>query len=318
MNAWIMTVLGPTPPEDLGITDGHNHLWIEPVAGADPGAPVLTDKAAIQQELEAYRAAGGGTIVDCQPGGCGRNGRVLAELSQATGVHIVACTGFHLRRYYPPRAPLWEMTAEAASEYFLGELSHSLYETHDDAAPVRAGFLKIAGEASLAQTPRHLLEAAAAACRATGCAIETHTERGTAVEDFLQFFLDQQVDPTRLVFCHVDKRPDFGFHQAIAQTGAMLEYDTFYRPKYAPETAVWPLLAQLIAAGLAGQIVLATDMADSAMWQTMGGQPGLTAFMTQIRARLARMDLPETTIADLMGGNIARRLAIPPKKESNP
>ncbi|MCA9875587.1 MAG: hypothetical protein KC441_18075 [Anaerolineales bacterium] len=317
MDELVTTVLGPLAPEALGITDGHNHLWIEPVASADPEAPVLNDEAAIRQELQQYRAAGGGTIVDCQPGGCGRNGRYLAQLSHDSGVHVVACTGFHLRRYYPPHPMLWQMTAEAASDLFVGELLESLYETQDTVTPVRAGFLKIAGEASFEQTPRHLLEAAAAACRATGCAIEMHTEKGLAVEAFLEFFLAQQVDPQRLVFCHVDKRPDFGFHEAIAQTGAMLEYDTFYRTKYDPETAVWPLLEKMIAAGLETQIVLATDMAYSHMWQTMGGQPGLAAFVTQIRSRLAKMELAAATVNNLTGGNIARRLAVPHKKESH-
>jgi len=310
MNRTITTVLGPVAPEELGITDAHSHVWIEPVVGATPDAPVLNDEGPIVQELIRYRAAGGGAIVDCQPGGCGRNGRILPTLSRASGVHLIACTGFHRRLYYPPDPPLWQMSAAAAAELFIAELTDALRETKDTAEPVRAGFIKIAGEASLDATPRHLLEAAAAACRATGCAIEMHTEKGTAVEAFLQFFLDQGVAPQRLVFCHVDKRPDFAFHQAIAQSGAMLEYDTFFRPKYNPEQTVWPLLEKMIAAGLEGQIALATDMADSAMWSTFGGQPGMAAFITQIQARLVGWGLAAATIQALTGGNIAHRLGL--------
>jgi 5-phospho-D-xylono-1,4-lactonase len=312
MSAIIQTVLGPIAPEALGVTDGHSHLWIEPMADADPTAPVLTDESAIIAELAAYRQAGGGAVVDCQPGGCGRNGRYLPTLSRASGVHIVACTGFHLRRYYPPDAPLWQMDAEMAAAYFSSELRDGLRETRELDEPVRAGFLKIAGEESLAKTPRHLLEAAAIASKATGCAIEMHTERGTAVADFLKFFIDRGVAPERLIFCHVDKRPDFAFHQAIAQTGAMLEYDTFFRPKYQPEQTVWPLLEKMVAAGLGGQIVLATDMADSGMWAAFGGQPGMAAFITQIIARLGTMGVPVEIIQALTGSNIAHRLAFSP------
>ncbi|MGB5058867.1 MAG: hypothetical protein WBO48_09240, partial [Candidatus Promineifilaceae bacterium] len=68
MDGLVTTVLGPVAPEALGTTDGHNHLWIEPTAGTDPAAPVLNDESAIRQELMAYRAAGGGAMVDCQPG----------------------------------------------------------------------------------------------------------------------------------------------------------------------------------------------------------------------------------------------------------
>jgi 5-phospho-D-xylono-1,4-lactonase len=277
--------------------------------------PVLNNEAAITQELIQYRAAGGGAIVDCQPGGCGRNGRYLRSLAQNSQVHLIACTGFHRRIYYPSETPLWQMSAETAAELFVNELTVALVETSTDPQPVKAGFIKIAGEASLAETPRHLLEAAAAACLATDCAIEMHTEKGAAVEDFLQFFLDQGVSPGRLVFCHVDKRPDFSFHQEIAQSGAMLEYDTFYRPKYQPEQTVWPLLVQMVKAGLGAQIALATDMADSGMWQMLGGQPGLTAFITSIKNRLQQLEFERTIINQLMGGNIAKRLAVSPKKE---
>jgi phosphotriesterase-related protein len=317
MNGQVMTVLGLVVPEALGIIDAHSHVWIEPVPGAASDAPVLNDEAAITQELIAYREAGGGAIVDCQPGGCGRNGRYLRQLAQNSGVHLIACTGFHRRIYYPPDASLWQMSAEAAADQFITELTVSLAETRADPQPVRAGFIKIAGEATMPETPRHLLEAAAAACLANGCAIEVHTEKGAAVEDFLQFFCDQGVSSERLVFCHVDKRPDYAFHRDIAQTGAMLEYDTFYRPKYRPEQNVWPLLAQMVEAGLAGQITLATDMADSGMWQMLGGKPGLTAFMTQIKIRLQDMGLETAIINQLMGENIARRLAIPTFENQN-
>ena len=318
MDGFVTTVLGPVAPSDLGIVDAHSHVWIEPVPGAAPDAPVLHDEAAITQELIQYWAAGGGAIVDCQPGGCGRNGRILHSIAQNSQVHLIACTGFHRRIYYPPDAPLLQMSAEAAADLFVAELTASLAETAVDEHPVRAGFIKIAGEATLAQTTRHLLEAAAVACRATGCAIEMHTEKGAAVEDLLQFFVDHDIAPQRLVFCHVDKRPDFGFHQAIAQSGTMLEYDTFFRPKYNPEQYVWPLLEKMVQAGLAGQIALATDMADSSMWQQLGGQPGMAAFLTQIQPRLVQLGLDINAINQLMGGNIAKRLAVLSQKEERP
>src|SRR5512133_2560801 len=91
----VLSVTGPVDPVRLGVTDAHNHLWIDPVAGSAPGSPVLNNPAAILEELRAYRAAGGGAIVDCQPGGCGRNGAALFELSRDSGVTVVACTGFH-------------------------------------------------------------------------------------------------------------------------------------------------------------------------------------------------------------------------------
>src|SRR5690606_13298892 len=93
----VMTVLGPVPAAALGVVDAHSHLYIAPVPGGAADAPVLVDEAGVGRELVSFRAAGGGTIVDCQPGGCGRDGRVLRRLSESSGVHVVAATGFHRR-----------------------------------------------------------------------------------------------------------------------------------------------------------------------------------------------------------------------------
>ena len=306
----VMTVLGPVSPEALGVVDAHSHLHIGVVAGGAADAPVLVDEAGIGRELAAFRAAGGGAIVDCQPGGCGRDGRALRRLSEQTGVHVVASTGFHRRRYYPPDAPLFALSAEAAADLFRDEIANGLVETRDDGrSPVAfPGVIKIAAEASLEASPLALFEAAAAVARETGYAVEMHTERGAAVESLLAFFVARNLSPERLVFCHVDNRPDFGLHRELAQAGVLLEYDTFFRPKYEPERHVWPLIRQMAGAGLTDHVALATDMAEPGLWAELGGAPGLTGFFTIIKEGLTRMDLPPATVDGLLGGNIARRI----------
>lgn len=311
----VMTVLGPVSSGMLGVVDAHSHLYIAPPAGGAADAPVLTDEAGVGRELAAFRAAGGGAIVDCQPGGCGRDGRVLRRLSQQSGVHVVASTGFHRRRYYPPDAPLFGMSAGAAADVFRDEIGNGLVETRvaDGRRPSAVAFpglIKIAAEASLSASPLDLFEAAAAVARETGYAIEMHTERGAAVMEFLAFFAARGLSPRRLVFCHVDKRPDFGLHRELAQAGVLLEYDTFFRSKYEPERYVWPLIRQMADAGLADHVALATDMADPGLWAELGGAPGLLGFFTIIKEGLTRMSLPSATIDGLLGGNIAARLAV--------
>ena len=149
--------MGRLTPAILGVTDAHQHVWIAPVTGGPAGAPLLCDRDVIAAGLTAYRAAGGGGLLDCQPGGCGRDGRELAELSRLTGVPIVACTGFHLARYYPPDFWLWRATAEVARDTFVAEIVDGLVETRDTDQPVRAGFIKIAIPADPARAPRRTL-----------------------------------------------------------------------------------------------------------------------------------------------------------------
>jgi phosphotriesterase-related protein len=310
----VMTVFGQVVPEELGVTDAHSHGWIEHVPGADLEALIHDDEDGICRDLAAYRDLGGQSIIDCQPGLCGRNGNKLRSISQGSGVHIVACTGFHLQRYYPARTELFAMTAGKAAQFFLNEIREGLVESLTDDAPVDApvypGFIKIAAEATLAASPMALFEAAAEVSRQTGLAIEMHTEQGAAVEYFLDFFSRQGLAPERLVFCHVDKRPDFGLHRELASAGVMLEYDTFVRPKYEPETKAWPLLQEMIASGLSDQVALATDLALTNQWSYAGGSPGPAAFLSVVRDRLIDTGIESEVVTRLTGRNIADRLAI--------
>jgi phosphotriesterase-related protein len=304
-----MTVTGLIPCEQIGVCDAHNHVWIDGFEGADPANPVLDQFDHIREELAEYKKAGGNAILDCQPGGCGRDGRRLRELSESSGVNIIACTGFHRRKYYPQNTALWRLSSHSAADLFIKELTSSLEETADAAHPIKAGFLKVSLEGSWDDCPLPFLVAAAEAASKTGCMIEIHTEKGALSFEIVEFFSGRGVPVDRLVICHIDKRPDFGLHAELAAAGVLLEYDTFFRPKYEPETRLWPLIDRMVAAGLGGSVSLATDMAEKEMYQSIGGGPGLASLPRTIIPRLRERGIPEPDITRLTGGNIVRRLA---------
>ena len=159
----VITVQGPLPYEYLGITDAHNHMWIEPVPGADPSAPILNQFDLILKELVEYREKGGETLLDCQPEGCGRDGNQLLALSIASKVNLIACTGFHRKKYYPQNYWLWRARAQKICDFLCSELEQGLFETLETPSPVRAGFIKIALESTWADCPHAALEGAASA-----------------------------------------------------------------------------------------------------------------------------------------------------------
>lgn len=304
-----MTVTGLISHEHLGITDAHNHLWIAPVPGSSPDNPRLDQFDVVLGELIEYARQGGEAILDCQPGGCGRDGNKLRELSEASNVKVIACTGFHRKKYYPPGYWLWEASAEKVCDALRSELELGLVETLELTSPVRAGFIKIALEASWADCPEALLEGAAAAAQATQATLEIHTEQGALSERACIYFTSMGVSPTQLVFCHMDKRPDLALHQALASFGALLEYDSFYRPKYDPEGNLWPLLEKMVSSGYSDRIALATDMADATLYHSTNGGPGLASLPGELNQRLKSRGIPESARKQLLGENIARRLA---------
>ncbi len=306
----LRTVLGEVPVETVTLADGHAHAWIKPPPGVmDDSAPVLDDYDTITAELEDFRAAGGIALIDCQPGGCGRDARMLANLSEVTGVQITATTGFHLKRYYPLESWLWTATEQQAAAYFIEELTAGVSES---SRTVRATTIKIGYDGLIEGQMRALMEAAAAAAQQTGAAILIHTEQGKNVEELVPFFADRAIPATRLYLCHMDKRPDTGLHHDLARAGVLLGYDTFLRPKYNPNENVWPLLKTMLQAGFGDSIALGLDLAHPRMWAHQGGEWGLLALPKLIIPRLQSDGVDAATITRLTGQNVVRRLVWQP------
>jgi predicted metal-dependent phosphotriesterase family hydrolase len=115
----VVTVTGDISPEELDVCDAHTHVWIDAVECAAEDAPVLNNREEILTDLVEFKEAGGDALTDCQPGGCGRNGNRLIDLAQASGVIIIACTGFHRTRYYPNDYWIWKAEAGKITDYFI-------------------------------------------------------------------------------------------------------------------------------------------------------------------------------------------------------
>lgn len=301
----LQTVTGLIPVETVKLADAHEHAWIQPPPGVDGDIPILTDYDSIMLELDDFREAGGTTFIDCQPGGCGRDARMLIKLSEATGLNITAVTGFHLRRYYPLKSWLWSASETQAADFFMEELQGGMNET---GGQVPATCIKVGYEGFIDGQVRALMEAAAEVARLTGVAILFHTEQGKNVEALLPFFAERDVPPNRLYMCHVDKRPDAGLHRELAQAGVLLGYDTFLRRQYLPEQHLWPLLKEMVQDGYGQHIALGLDAAYPNMWAHMGGEWGLLALPQLILPRLSQEGIDEATIAGLTGQNVARFL----------
>ena len=93
----IRTVLGPITPEQLGICMVHEHLIVDawkmwPVPNY---SLIIDDVGLVTEEVQAYRTAGGTSIVDVTNIGLGRDPQALQRISEATGVQIVMGCGWY-------------------------------------------------------------------------------------------------------------------------------------------------------------------------------------------------------------------------------
>ncbi len=283
MSPFVRTVLGDVDPAALSGCDAHEHAWIGPSYAADRYPDFRIDQVdPVVAELRSLRAAGIDWLIDCMPGGAGRDVSSLAKVSQASGVAIVAATGVHLARYYPPEDPLLAESAAGLAGRFVREI-----ENGADGVAIRCGVIKVAGgKDALSAFERRVFAAAGEAHRVTGCPIITHTENGSAATEQVDLLLTQgRCDPSRVTLSHVDRVIDPDYHRALLARGVTLEYDGHFRWKDRSPNPTIELIAALLPE-YPGQIVVGMDAARPAYWHSFSGRPGLAWLATTLRERL--------------------------------
>lgn len=287
--AGIRSVTGWVDGADLGYTLVHEHI-----AASSPG--ILQSwsslfggrerlvSAAVAALLDA-KAIGVSTIVDCTTFDAGRDPVLMAEVSRASGVTIIACTGLWL----DPSVTLRARTVTQLADWFTADLTAGI-----DGTTSTAGVIKVATEGSLSGMDTKILEAAAIAGTATNAPIITHTSAlnrsGEAQADFLE---DHGVDPGRVAIGHSDDSHDVDYLTGLAARGYWISMDRLPHgrlPEYGGQTVQdrADMVVHLIEAGYADRILLSHDdplwaglMTDENMVQHQEANPDLLTFISK-------------------------------------
>ncbi|RVE68593.1 hypothetical protein OJAV_G00092930 [Oryzias javanicus] len=227
----VQTVLGPLDPEQLGRTMTHEHLtmtfeccYCPPAAGAEaePEKPfqmqhmhwlrqnpyscrenllLQQETGAVREELLAYRRNGGGTIVENTTTGIDRDLPTLRQLSEDTGVHVVAGAGFYVDATHSEATR--NMSVEKLTDVIVSEVLHGA-----DGTDIRCGVIGEIGPVGQSQTARPRNPAAPA--------------------EILRILQEAGGDISKTVMSHLDRTI---FHEAelleFAKLGSYLEYDLF-------------------------------------------------------------------------------------------
>ncbi len=289
----VETTLGPLTRDRLGKVNAHEHLIIDGgyTVVKEPDFRLDSVEKGIEEVL-TWKAAGGGLIVDTMPFGCGRNVAKLTLISEATGVPVLVPTGFQKSSYYLPDHWQHRFDARIIADLLIAELTEGAdlngYDTPIvQRSPVKAGFVKVAGDYQVVKpVTRKLIQAAGEAHRATNCPILVHTEMGTAADALLDLLVDAGVPADRVMLCHMDRNPDVYVHARLAARGAFLEYDTPGRIKYQPERVLIRLMRDLTDAGHGDRLLLGGDTARRSYWTAYGGGPGLAYILAGFDPRL--------------------------------
>jgi phosphotriesterase-related protein len=289
--SFVRTVLGDIAPHEMGLTYAHEHVVIEEsfptVANPDF---VLNDTERITAELKEFYQFGGRSLVDTMPANCGRNILKLASVSLGSKVHIIAPTGIHLEKYYPPNHWRYHLSTEELTRLFVADITEGIDE-YDYGCPIvkrtlhKAGLIKLAtGDENITQHQQKIFEAVVQAHLQTGAPILTHTNDGRHAIAQAELFSKLGAHLDHVVLSHVDKNKDLGYHKELMEGGVYVEYDSHFRWR-TEDNWTYTLLENLLPEH-SDRIVIGMDMARSSYWRSYGGEPGLVYLLTTFKKEL--------------------------------
>jgi phosphotriesterase-related protein len=237
----------------------HEHVFLDLRTWESPGHGAAETEEVVRRvapEISRARAVPVTAIVEPTTLGVGRRADVLAAVSEATGMPLVAPTGVYREPWIPP----WVHQAAPGElrDWMIGELVGEI-----EGAGVRAGWIKVsAGEDDLTMTEIKVLRAAAEAAAATNAVIGSHTMRGWVALEQLDVLKATGLSPERFVWIHAQREPDFTLHLEAARRGAWLEYDGIGRKRMpqGPDEAFVGLVKNALQSGLADRLLLSGDV----------------------------------------------------------
>lgn len=335
----VNSVCGPIAARTLGVTLTHEHLindvrsWAHrsqsrgwnpqelqelPVAEdilwdlrMDPFSNLdncrLDDVAVAISEVQRFADLGGVTIVEATGLGIGRDLARLRDISVASGVQIVAGTGYYLHSSMPEPVQAW--TSDQFTERILADL-------RDGEDGIRPGIIgEIGVGEGFTDAEQRSLRGALAAQRETGIPIQIHLPGWLRVGERVMDLVDAAgVDSGAVVLCHMGPSgDDLDYQRRLLDRGAWVQYDmigmdVYYADQHAQcpndeQNAAW--LARLIDLGYLDQLLISQDIFLKSLLRTHGG-PGYSHILQYFVPRLHQHGVDETHTHRLIHDNPRR------------
>src|SRR4030095_10634469 len=182
---FVRTVLGDIESSEMGVTFSHEHVIIEESFPTLTNKDfVLNDVEKVSAELKKFYSLGGRSVIDTMPADCGRNILKFVQVSQQSGVNVIAPTGIHLEKYYPPNHWRYHLSEDQLADLFVADITQGGDELDYGRpvvkrSPYKAGLIKLAtGDEPITSHQVKIFHAVANTHMATGAPILTHTNSG--------------------------------------------------------------------------------------------------------------------------------------------
>jgi predicted metal-dependent phosphotriesterase family hydrolase len=295
-------VLGDVDATRLGVTYSHEHLIAVPPESQKDRDLELSDYDRSLQELLYFKEVGGQTLVEASTLDYGRDVELLKRMSEASGVHIVATTGFNKHVYFPDWVE--ERSIKEISRLLVREVVEGV-----EATGVRAGFLKSGSWYNLIHPlEEKVTRAVARAQLEIGAPVWLHTEVGTMGMEMLDILEEEGVDLSKVTVGHSDRNADPYYHLQLADRGAYVQFDGPGKVKYYPDSTRVALIKNLLEHGYGSQLLISGDMGRRSYLHAYGGGPGFRYILTKFVPRLRDEGIDQEHIDRIFIENPARWL----------
>lgn len=335
----VMTVDGPIPAAQMGMTLMHEHLqndcrcWWNPpkepsrqhlaegpvrigILGElkqDPFVNLhniaLDELDLAIEEVAAFAKAGGRTVVDPTCRGIGRDPSRLRAISAGTGLNVVMGAGYYLHSSFPPEFE--GLSVDGIADQIVREAVEGV-----DGTDARIGLIGEIGVSSdFTDGEERSLRGAARAMVRTGLPLMVHLpgwfRLGGRVLDIVE---EEGGSPRHVVLCHMNPSfDDPDYQEGLAARGAFLEFDMigmdyFYADQQVQcpsDEEVARAIMRLIGAGFGDRLLLSQDVFLKMMLTRYGGN-GYAFVVNHFLPRLRRHGADEATLTRLMVENPRR------------
>lgn len=237
----VNTVLGPIAAQELGFVAIHEHIgygmpgseldtkwWKTPEVRYEETVPKLRT---FHQNSLPY---GGATFVDATGICNGRDVNYYQSLSEKTGVHIVAATGFVGG---DTALPFFERASvDYLTDQFLHEITVGIGNTGGKAGIIKVG---VSRGFKMTELDKRIYRAAARAAVQTGVPIFTHLAVDS--QPAIDIFTEEGLPLDRVLFGHADDGVSQGKVRdtEIADQGGRIGFDTFGYDLELPDPPFW-------------------------------------------------------------------------------
>ncbi len=303
----IQTVNGLIDPSAMGFTHSHEHVLWDYFKMIKSYDVIFDDEQVAQHEVQLFKDAGGGSLIDASSSGIGTNPESLRRISKNTGVNIVLGCGWYREIVYEDA--VFRQTSNQLAQRMVNEIHEGFAGTD-----VKPGFIGEIGteRGFISPAEERVFLAAAKASLETGVTILTHTTHfGELALEQIDLLEIAGVSPDRIIISHLGDREDTSSLLRIADRGVYCSIDNIgYQGDGYPQDDVRLNSARtLIDHGHLDRIVLGTDIGSRSALRSYGGR-GFPWLLESFVPAMKSAGFTAQEIEAITVTNIARAMTI--------